>query len=79
MENNCCSRLPALHPSRIELALRPLIDRWRSPFYHDRFPITETYPTFEEAEARAYEPELDRFFDLIISIGSYIASWEARE
>ena len=78
---------PTSPAPRVEFELAyyalPWDDRMRSPFYHDRFPITETYPTFEEAEARAYEPELDRFFDLIISevdpeLG-YIASWEARE
>ena len=60
----------------------PWDDRMRSTFDHDRFPIRETYPTFEEAQDRANESELDRFFDLIISevdpeLG-YIASWEVQ-
>ena len=58
----------------------PWDDRMRSTFDHNRFPIRETYPTFEEAQDRANESELDRLFDLTISevdpeLG-YIASWE---
>lgn len=72
------------HRVEFELAYHTLPDdeRMRSTFEHDRFPVREIYPTFEDAMERANEPEFDHVFDIVISeVDSemnYIDSWKVQ-
>ena len=77
---------PAKDDPQVEFELTyyalPWDDRMRSTFEHDRFPVREIYPTFEDAMERANEPEFDHVFDIVISeVDSqmnYIDSWKVQ-
>ena len=77
---------PTKDDPRVEFELTyyalPWDDRMRSTFEHDRFPVREIYPTFEEAMGRAWEGEFAHIFDATVSeidpeLG-YIQSWEVK-
>ena len=77
---------PTKDDPRVEFELTyyalPWDDRMRPTFEHDRFPIREIYPTFEDAMERANDPEFDQIFDIMIhehdpELG-YIQSWEVK-